>query len=176
MNRTLVLNANYKPLTIVNSRRAFIMTYSNDDIFPLLFYSESWRDGRGNQYQIPSIIGTNYYYQWVNDKAKYSKKNIFARDLHKCQYCGKDIHKSQLTLDHIIPKSKFNARQYDFRCNSFENVVTACKKCNYIKSDSTLKESGLSLIKIPRTVTVQQLIINKCKLQLYPIEWKVYLE
>lgn len=176
MNKTLILNANHRPLAIVSSRRAFLMTF-RDDIFPLLFYERTWRDSRGLHYKVPSIVCTKHYNYWVNDKARYSKKNIFIRDLHICQYCNKQLHKPQLTLDHVIPKSLFTRRHlYPFLCNSFENVVTCCRQCNYKKSDKTLTESRMTLIRKPVRVTIQQLIINKCKLQIYPKEWKPYLE
>ncbi len=173
--KTLILNANYKPLGIIGSRRAFVICTHRKDIFPLSYHDVSWLDSKGREHKIPSIIRTDRYYDWVNRKARYSKVNVFVRDLYTCQYCGYEIKRSQCTLDHIIPRSKFIRQNHSFSCSSFENVVTACLQCNYKKSDKTLKESRLSLVQKPTIPTIQKLIINKCKLQIYPQEWAVYL-
>jgi 5-methylcytosine-specific restriction endonuclease McrA len=73
---------------------------------------------------------------------KYSRKNIYHRDKHRCQYCGNQYSISQLTLDHIIPKSKGGK-------SSWTNIVTCCKMCNEDKGNQLLEDLGWKLIKQP---------------------------
>jgi hypothetical protein len=73
---------------------------------------------------------------------KYSRRNVLQRDNYTCQYCGHRFPKQQLTLDHIIPKSKGGR-------SSWTNVVTCCKACNADKGDRLLTDLGWKLLKKP---------------------------
>ena len=73
---------------------------------------------------------------------RFSRKNVLQRDDYTCQYCGLKAHKSKLTMDHIIPKSKGGT-------NAWTNVVTCCKECNSKKGDKLLSQLGWQLIKKP---------------------------
>jgi 5-methylcytosine-specific restriction endonuclease McrA len=73
---------------------------------------------------------------------KYSRRNIYQRDGHTCQYCGDKFRKEFLTLDHIIPKSKGGR-------SSWTNIVTCCKQCNADKGDQLLEDIGWKLLKQP---------------------------
>ncbi len=83
------------------------------------------------------IILTNY--NDVHVKAmKFSPRALYKRDNYTCQYCNKKKKSDELSIDHVIPRSKNGA-------TSWENCVTACFKCNNKKSDRTLKETGYTL-------------------------------
>jgi len=73
---------------------------------------------------------------------KYSRRNIYQRDKNTCQYCGKKIDRKNLTLDHIVPKSKGGK-------SSWTNVVASCVWCNSEKGDKLLSELGWKLRKQP---------------------------
>ena len=73
---------------------------------------------------------------------KFSRKNVFARDNNTCQYCGQKFQKEELSMDHIIPRSKGGPSTYT-------NIVTACKPCNRYKDDRTPAEAGMVLMKKP---------------------------
>lgn len=75
---------------------------------------------------------------------KYSRKNIFQRDNYTCQYCSNKFKKEELTLDHIIPKSKGGK-------SSWTNIVTCCTGCNADKGDKSLKELGWQLKQQPKS-------------------------
>lgn len=77
-------------------------------------------------------------------KVKYSRKNIFHRDENRCQYCGTEKARKELTVDHIIPRSRGGR-------NTFTNIVAACKECNSKKGDKTPEEAGMLLLKSPAT-------------------------
>jgi len=95
------------------------------------------------------------------------KEQIRKRDNFTCQYCGK---KSEgLTIDHIIPK-RLGGK------SSWENLVSACRKCNAKKADKTLTQANMHLIKIPRAITFLPLYSLSKDLSLANYEqWKKYL-
>lgn len=75
-------------------------------------------------------------------KPKFSRRNIFARDRNKCQYCSKRCKTEDLNLDHVIPKSRGGEM-------SWENIVLSCIRCNDKKRDRTPQEAGMKLIRDP---------------------------
>lgn len=81
-----------------------------------------------------------------------SNPNLFGRDLNTCAYCGYDFDHSQLTNDHIIPRSRGGA-------HSWMNCVTACKRCNNHKDDRLLEECGLDLLYVPYIPTREEALI-----------------
>jgi len=134
----LLLNSTYEPLTVVNARRAL----------KLLFSKKAHAVEQGSIFistiksriRIPEVIQIMYFVKKPYLRPKFSKKSVFIRDNYQCQYCGKQSNKP--TIDHIIPRSKGG------KTNWF-NVVTACHNCNNKKSDRTLKEADMKLIKKP---------------------------
>ena len=70
-----------------------------------------------------------------------TRRAVFARDEHSCQYCG--VEGVRLTVDHVLPRSRGGP-------SSWDNAVTACAPCNLRKGDRSLEESGLVLHRIPR--------------------------
>lgn len=87
----------------------------------------------------PSVIRLSRYIHVPFKKVILSRKNILRRDGHQCMYCG--AH-TGLTVDHIIPKSRSGE-------DSWENLTTACLRCNNRKGDRTPDEAGLKLQKRP---------------------------
>lgn len=90
--------------------------------------------------QVPRVITLLNYNDVKDMEIKLNRKNVFARDKHVCQYCGKKFATSNLTLDHVQPRSKGGK-------NSWDNLTTCCKSCNVRKADKTTYESGM----FPRT-------------------------
>jgi 5-methylcytosine-specific restriction endonuclease McrA len=90
--------------------------------------------------EVPSVIRLRYYVKRPWTDIPLTRQNIHLRDNHKCQYCGSSEH---LTIDHVKPRK----RGGEF---SWENVVTACFRCNNKKGDKPLEESGLVLRTKPR--------------------------
>jgi len=81
-----------------------------------------------------------------------NRRNIYHRDGNTCQYCGHKFPTSELSLDHVIPKSRGGA-------DSWENLVCACTGCNSRKADKTPREARMTLIREPRALkTAVQLI------------------
>ena len=74
---------------------------------------------------------------------RYSRRSVYMRDKHTCQYCGRKCTKKDLTLDHVTPRSKGGK-------SSWTNVVACCLTCNGKKEDKSLEELGWKLLKVPK--------------------------
>ncbi len=138
----VVFSQNYLPLCRVNIKRAIVLLVA-DKAEPLDFIAES-----GWQVRSPSLV--LYVPKHIRLKITSServwkippvnRREVLRRDHHSCQYCGSSKH---LTLDHVIPRSKGGLHTWD-------NVVTACEKCNSRKGSSTLFETGMQLRTKPK--------------------------
>jgi 5-methylcytosine-specific restriction endonuclease McrA len=87
-----------------------------------------------------------------------SSANIFQRDRHECQYCGS---KNNLTVDHVIPLDHFKRKKKipkGITAQCWENLTTACGRCNSLKDNKTLEESGMKLRRKPFKPTPRDLI------------------
>ena len=91
---------------------------------------------------VPEIIVLNSYNGYVKLTVRLTRKNIYERDDYTCQYCGRKMKTQLLNFDHILPSSRGGK-------TTWENIVTSCIKCNNKKSNKTLEESGLKLIRKP---------------------------
>ena len=69
-------------------------------------------------------------------------RTLFRRDDHRCLYCGSQFRRSELTRDHVIPISRGGG-------NKWENVVAACKRCNWLKDCQTPEEASMPLLAVP---------------------------
>jgi 5-methylcytosine-specific restriction endonuclease McrA len=78
----------------------------------------------------------------VRREVRFSRRNIFERDSNTCQYCGRRFSKSDLTLDHVVPRSRGGR-------DSWENLVLACVNCNVRKGNRTPEEAQIRLVRKP---------------------------
>lgn len=134
----LVLNQDYNPLTVCSVNRAFLLVFLEKA--ELLQYEEGiYLRSVSQSFHKPTVIRIKNYVQVPYRGVVLTRYNIFKRDHHECQYCGKG---KELTLDHLIPRSKGGK-------TSWKNLVTACKACNTKKGDRTLEGAGLVLRRPP---------------------------
>jgi 5-methylcytosine-specific restriction endonuclease McrA len=138
VGRALVLNATFEPLCVVASRRALVLVldgkadlvHDTGDVF---------RSPR-KAYPEPSVVRLAKYVRLPRQtRVAISRRSVFARDDHRCQYCGAAAE----NIDHVVPRSRGGAHVW-------ENVVAACKRCNAAKEDRLLEDSGLVLACKPR--------------------------
>ncbi len=134
----LLLNSTYEPLTVITARRAMKLLFSKKA--HTLEQTNIFMATVRSRVRIPSVIQIIYYIKKPYTKPRFSKKSVFIRDNYLCQYCGKK--ESKPTIDHIIPRSKKGKTNWN-------NVVTACHTCNNKKSNRTLKQAGMKLIREP---------------------------
>ena len=132
--KALVLNMDYTPFAICSVQRAFLLTYLSKAELVKANSTNSFHTV-SNTYPMPSVIKLNRYVTVPYKGVVLTRENVFKRDGFKCQYCGT---KRELTIDHLIPKAKGGT-------TSWNNLVTACKKCNSLKGNYSPEEAGLLL-------------------------------
>lgn len=161
--KVLVLNQSYEPLSICSAKKALILIILNKATM-LAPNDKKLIKSATKCFPLPSIIKLNYFVQRPYKKVYLTRKNILRRDNFKCAYCGRsDL---QLTIDHIKPKSRGGT-------DDWENLVTACIKCNNAKGDRTPEEAGMKLRITPFKPNHLTFLINSCGR--VSEQWKHYL-
>jgi len=188
----LVLNKCYMAVHIIPGRRAFCLLFKElaevitlDDGRYLSHDFHSWREvsearaafkDPDDDYirtvhfeiQVPRVIRLLTYDRLPRTKVKFNRRNIFARDGNRCQYCGKRFPMGELSLDHVMPRSRGGGTDW-------ENIVCACVRCNVRKGGRTPAEAGMRLHKAPvrpRTSPGLRLKLANRKYQ----SWKTFLD
>ena len=141
MENTLLLNSSFEPLRVINWQRAITLLFSGK----VEVVEEYSREIHSVTFSVklPSILRLLRYVKVKNSRMiKFSRANIYARDRHRCQYCGGSRRGDELTFDHVVPVSRGGGK-------SWNNIVTACLGCNRRKGGKTPEEAGMRLIKTP---------------------------
>ncbi len=167
----LVLNKFYQAIRVVNVRRAFSLLcrelaevvhietdaagqskWQNFDFVEWTELSQlkaefepdahDWIHTVRFQIAVPRIIRLLGYEKLPRQDVKFNRRNIYARDGNKCQYCGKRMSTTELSLDHVVPKSQGGKA-------TWENIVCCCVKCNVKKGGRTPEQARLHLITKP---------------------------
>ncbi|MGI9023192.1 MAG: HNH endonuclease [Acidimicrobiales bacterium] len=137
MSKALVLNATFEPLCVVSARRALVLVLRQKA--ELLHATDHEFRSEHAALPEPSVIRLTYFVKVpFRARAALNRRAVFARDDHRCQYCGKAAE----NIDHVIPRSRGGS-------HSWENVVAACRPCNTRKEDRLVHESGLKLRRRP---------------------------
>lgn len=136
--QVLVLNQNYEPLNITNMRRAVTLLHLGKA--EVVETASRRLHSARLDVDAPSVVRLAYYVKRPYPQLRVSRKGIFARDNHTCQYCGAtDL---PLTLDHVIPVSRGGGHDWT-------NLVASCVSCNNSKGDRTPSEAGMEFIRPP---------------------------
>lgn len=168
----LVLNRFYQAIRVVNVRRAFsLLCKELAEVIHIEtdtttgharwqnFNFESWQEVSAAkatfepdgfdwihtvrfQIAVPRIIRLLVYEKLPRQEVKFNRRNIYARDSNRCQYCGKKFPTTDLSLDHVKPKSQGGK-------SSWENIVCCCLKCNVRKGGRTPEQAHMHLIAKP---------------------------
>ncbi|MEZ6053791.1 MAG: HNH endonuclease [Planctomycetaceae bacterium] len=189
----LVLNRNYTAVHVLSVQRAFcllfkgsaeVISVENDQYMSYDF--DGWReiselkaalDERDDtddwirsvnfEIQVPRIIRLLSYDRVPRNSVKFNRRNIFLRDGHCCQYCLKRLPRQELSLDHVVPRSRGGVE-------SWENIVCACLKCNVTKGGRTPQEAGMTLKCPPVKPKRNPLLNRKITLQKYK-SWRKFV-
>ena len=153
----LVLNKFFIPVSVTSLKRAFILLYggaakavSEDyETFDFNSWSEVATASEddcvrtvSHIIKAPRVIILMRYEGYYKKQPKFNRINIFRRDGGHCQYCGKTFARQELTIDHVVPKSKGGT-------STWENVVCSCGKCNRKKGGRTPEEARMKLLNKP---------------------------
>ncbi len=135
----LMLNQNYVPLTMCSARRAIVLLFQGK--VEMIETADSLKIHTiDDSYDVPSVVRLWSYRKVPYKRIMLTRKNVIARDKHRCQYCG--LTKGGMTVDHVIPKVLGGA-------DTWENLVCACSRCNNRKGDRSPEEAGLKLSRRP---------------------------
>lgn len=136
--KVLILNQDYSALSICSVPKAFLLVYLNKA--ELVAESSSYYLRTvSKEFPMPTVIRLHRYIHLPYKGVMMTRQNIFKRDGHRCVYCG--LH-GELTLDHVLPKSRGGRTSWD-------NLVTACKRCNARKGDYTPEEASMPMRQRP---------------------------
>ena len=160
--QVLVLNKSWVAVNVAPLKRALTLLFQDHArvVHPLdyaLYDFKSWCELSvvggslgGRRYihtpsmrvRVPEVIVLSDFNGYVKQEVRLSRRNIFLRDRHVCQYCGRRHAKTELTIDHVIPRSRGGR-------DSWENLVLACVACNMKKRDLTPDEARMPLLRRP---------------------------
>ena len=159
----LVLNATYEPINVCTVKRAVVLLLK--DKAEVIEHSEWELRSASASIQRPIVIRLVTYVRIPRDthRRKITRRAVFARDEWTCQYCGS---RANLTVDHVIPKSKGGN-------SSWENIVASCAPCNRRKGDALPRQVGMHLVRQPRTPNPHVFI--RVASPTIPTAWQQYL-
>jgi 5-methylcytosine-specific restriction endonuclease McrA len=129
---------------------------------------DDWVRTPSSEIQVPRVIRLLSYDKLPRQTVKFNRRNIFARDNNQCQYCGKRFATTELSLDHVVPRSQGGQSTWD-------NIVCACLRCNVRKGGRTPREAGMTLIRKPEKPKRSPLLNLKLTHRKYQ-SWKTFLE
>jgi len=164
--QVLVLNRGFSAIRVVSARRAFLLLFREHaevihiDSGQFLTYDfEAWMSEAQLRWEIerdehdwvwtvriplavPRVIRLLQYDRVPRTGVKLNRRNVFARDGHRCQYCERQFPTSELSVDHVVPRSLGGT-------DKWSNLVCACIKCNARKGDRTPEQAGMALLRKP---------------------------
>src|ERR1700728_3733540 len=161
--RVLVLNATFEPINVCTVRRAIVLLLKARA--EVLEQGAATLHSERSQFARPTVIRLTNYVRIPRDthRRKITRRAVFARDEWTCQYCGS---RSNLTVDHVVPRSKGGS-------SSWDNIVASCAPCNRRKGNTLLRQSGMQLRKLPSTPSPHVFI--QVASPTIPAAWKTYL-
>ena len=165
MSRVLVLNATYEPLNVVSIRRAVLLLLKEKA--EIVEAAEAWLHAEQIDLPLPLVIRLVYYVRIPRYfTLPLSRRTVLARDQYTCQYCQCQPGRANLTIDHVVPRSRGGETRW-------ENVVTACEMCNRRKGDRTPDEARMPLQREPRRP--RYLALTLLEGTRAPQEWNKYM-
>ena len=178
--KVLVLNRSYLPIHITVVRRALSLLYQGiahavDEQYRTFDFA-SWADLAAEEdriglvdraIRVPRVILLQGYDRIPRRYVRFSRFNIYARDGNRCQYCGRQFPRTELNLDHVVPRSRGGM-------SAWENVVCSCHRCNRLKGGRTPAEAGMRLVRQPRRPQWTPFMTETYSLRRYK-EWMPFL-
>lgn len=174
----LALNKHYAPLRVIDVRRAVSLLVTGaaevvdvEEPSGFLTYDfASWREISELKAELehdrygwvgvvrghlaaPSVVRLTKFDRHRRTRVPLSRRNIYFRDGNTCQYCGRRFPTSELSLDHIVPRSRGGG-------DTWENLVCACTACNSKKADKLPDEARMRLIRPPRAIKAPAQLIR----------------
>jgi 5-methylcytosine-specific restriction endonuclease McrA len=165
--KILLLSSSYEPITFINERKT-ISLLLREKAEPVSYW-ENEKLGLPKAEYLPSILRLNKWYSINRKPGSFSRKIVFSRDNWTCQFCNTKLSQHDVTIDHVVPKSKGGK-------TNWTNCVTACKPCNRKKGDKSLEKSGLKLLSQPKPPSVHHFGFFKSEKQEWHNDWHYYIK
>ena len=165
--RTLVLTPWYLPYRVVSWQDAVTMMYL-EKVDLVVAYGEKIRSP-STSIDMPAVVRMRKKVNAGRYRIRFSRRNIFMRDGYCCMYCGDHLTRSQLTFDHVLPRSQGGRTEW-------ENILSACSRCNARKGNRTPAQAGMSPIRMPykpKTLPVRSPYVE---LGHVPQEWQDFCQ
>ena len=166
MDRTLLLNTTFEPISVLSWKKAITLVFLGKG--EVLREYEREIKGVSISIRLPAVIRLQRLVRSNHTQVKFSRRNIFLRDDHVCQYCGERFDSKGLTCDHIIPKSRGGITEWT-------NIVTSCIRCNLKKGDKLPEEAGMHPRKRPSRPNGFYLLMLHLGVKVFPEYWREYL-
>jgi 5-methylcytosine-specific restriction endonuclease McrA len=191
-SHVLVLNKHYAAIRVVSAKRALSMLFreiaeiiSVEDQQYASHDFDSWREVsefrsrferehhewvRCVRFElaVPRVIRLLFYDRLPKRSVRFSRRNIYARDRNRCQYCGKRFSTSELSLDHVVPRSQGGRA-------TWENIVCCCVKCNTNKGGRTPQQARMKLITKPVKPKFSPVVTLRLSSKKYA-SWREFLD
>ncbi len=138
--KTLLLNAGYEVLSFIPERKMFKLLFK-DKVEVVSSWDDvvTWGNGKIKH---PSILRLKKYVKRNFFNSNFSRKALVKRDRSICQFCGRKLTASQITIDHVLPRAQGGI-------TSFINCVVSCQDCNNRKADKTPEQASMKLLRKP---------------------------
>ena len=186
--QVLVLNRLWQAVHVCSVRRALVLLFEGHAQVVFngaagdfqTFSFEQWQDFSRHspaqesirtisfRIRVPKVILLLFYDRLPKKEVKFTRHNIFERDRNTCQYCGQTCDRSDLNLDHVVPRDRGGP-------TSWENIVCSCIECNTHKANRTPQEAGMRLIRKPKRPKWRPFVQVNLTLG-YDDSWKHFLD
>lgn len=189
----LVLNRLFMAVRVVRARHAFVLLWKEvaevvsveDESFDCYDFSswaavseerrrfqpalhDAWIKTVRFELAVPRVIRLLSYDRVPRTKVRLNRRNLFARDRNRCQYCGKSFRSADLSIDHVVPRSRGGRTVWD-------NVVCACLACNVRKGGRTPEEARMRLVQAPKAPRFSPVLTLHARDSRYR-SWKQFLD
>lgn len=166
MDHILILSAAYVPLGLVHWTKAISLLWQDK----ASVVEEGTRVVRSPSVEltVPSVLRLHRVVPYRRPRIPLNRRNLVRRDGGRCQYCGRAFPLRELSVDHVLPRSRGGRTEWS-------NVVAACHRCNNRKADRTPEEAGLRLARRPARPTWATDDLIRHALGILPEAWETYL-
>jgi 5-methylcytosine-specific restriction endonuclease McrA len=166
MESTLLLSATYEPIKVISWKKAVCLMFL-EKVDVLEEYTRQVHSPT-MALRLPAVVKLHRYVKNLPRRVKFSRQNLYHRDEYTCQYCHKPHPSSQLTYDHVIPRSRGGQ-------TTWTNVVTACIRCNLKKGNKLPHQANLKLLKEPHEPKWLPVFGPHLGMSSAPAVWHTYL-
>ena len=164
--RTLLLSQGYEPIKIISWQRA--MTLLTLDKVDVIEEYDAEIRATSLIVKVPAVVRLRKAFRRYAKPVKFSRVNIYARDGYRCQYCGTKCSISELTYDHVVPRSRGGKTSWD-------NIVSCCYACNAKKANRTPAEAKMVLRSMPARPAWVPSVEIRVSTKSIPDAWRDYV-